>query len=724
MKLNRTLFSLTLSLTLFVQVSFAALDSATIEKKVDSLLALMTLNEKAGQMAMVQINSSGTASGRVTDAQVASLCIGSVFNGGNDPSVPANTPTAWSTSLDRMQKVVMNSSRLKIPVIYGQDCVHGVAEVAGCTVFPHNIGLGCTHDSALIAKVGMYTAQEAAGLGIRLNFSPCVASARNEKWGRTYEGFGETPEINSLLGAAYVRGMQGGGDMSQPWSVAASVKHYLGDGATDNGVNSGNVTISEATMRAVHLPQYAACAKEKMATVMPSYHTWIHNGSWKQSVDAMTLTTILKNELKFDGFCVSDWDAIPQVSGSCTGYAASCVAQSINAGMDMAMIVADYTGAVVSHTNFINAIVSGVNNNSIPISRVNDAVKRILRIKFRMNLFTNYLSNATYRGQIFSAGHRAVAREAVRKSLVLLKNEGGALPLLKTEKVVVVGKWANDMGLQCGGWTISWQGQAGAGPGIAGQTILSGLQEVGGAANVTYDAQGNNLSGAAKIVLVIGENPYAEGSGDLTSAPDVSTLPEASLVQKCFSSGKPVILVLGTGRPMVIDGEKDNCKAIVAAWLPGSEGGGVADVLYNNNDFTGTLTHTWPASAGQVPINTGTVYADEQKGSGGTPQWAYGFGLNYGGSSIIRSVQSRGEEHSLHAIAMDGMVRLSGIPHGKTWNLRIMDMAGRTVMSSNGVAQGGTGEVRIGKLQAGVYVSSITAEGKTSRSLMVLSGGR
>jgi beta-glucosidase len=601
---------------------------AQIEAKVATLLASMSLNEKAGQMAMVQIYGNGLA--RVTDAQVASLGIGSIFNGGSDPAVTTNTPTGWSTAIDRVQTVVMNSSPHKIPLIYGQDCVHGVGEIAGCTVFPHNIGLGCTHDTALVSQVGQITAAECAAIGIRLTFAPCVASVRNERWGRTYEGFGETPEINALMGSAYVRGLQGNGNMASTASIAACVKHYLGDGGTNDGVNSGNVTVSEATMRAVHLPQYAACAKEKMATVMPSYHSWSHGGTnWKQSIDALAMTTILKNELGFDGFCVSDFDAIPQVSASCTNYAASCVVQSVNAGMDMAMIVG------TNHTNFINAVVSGVNSGSIPQTRVDDAVKRILRIKYRLNLFGNPYSNATLRGQIRSDAHRAVARQAVRESLVLLKNSNNALPLKTTDKVVVVGQWANDLGLQCAGWTISWQGQAGAGPGIAGETILSGLQTAG-SSNVTYSQNGSNLSSADKVVVVVGESPYAEGQGDNLYNLDLTNCNGAgALITTCHSSGKPVIVVLISGRPMIIDGELPNCDAFVAAWLPGAEGGGVADVLYNKYNFTGTLTHSWPASYGQIPINTGTNYADEQHGSGGTPQFAYGYGLKYTTTSIL-----------------------------------------------------------------------------------------
>jgi beta-glucosidase len=595
-------------------------NDAVIEHKIDSLMALMNNNDKAGQMVQTQINS-GSESDRLTDAQYASMGVGSVFNGGSDPSVPANTPAAWAAIIDRIQNAIMNNSKLKIPMIYGQDCVHGVAEVAGCTVFPHNIGLGCTHDAALVTQMGRDVAAECAGIGIRMNFAPCIASVRNERWGRTLEGFGETPEINAQMGAAFVGGLQGDGDISQTGAITASIKHYLGDGATQNGVNNGNATISDATMRAVHLPQYAACVAQKAGVVMISYSTWTHNGqTWPQATDTYTMTTILKGELGFDGVCLSDWDGLIQ---ACGAYSNSCVASAINAGMDMVMIVANS-----NPNNFISAVVAGITSNTIPIARVNDAVRRILRLKFRMHLWDHPLSNATLRGQINSAAHKADARQAVRESMVLLKNTGSALPLLKTEKVVVVGPFADNMGAQCGGWTISWQGQLGAGPGIAGQTIWSGLQAAGGS-NITYSSNGTAISGADKIVVVVGENPYAEGQGDVT-VPDFSTCPNFSLIQTCVSSGKPVVLVMLTGRPMILNNTVTSCNAIVEAWLPGSEGAGVADVLYGGTyNFTGTLTHTWPATAAQIPINTGTVYADEQHGTGGTPAFAYGFGLKY-----------------------------------------------------------------------------------------------
>jgi beta-glucosidase len=597
---------------------------AEIDRKADSIIATMSVVEKAGQMCQAQINFTNAALGRLKDADVAAKGIGSVFNGGSDQSAmgKGNLPSDWAAAIDRVQNAVMTSSAHKIPILYAQDCVHGVAELSGCTVFPHNIGLGCTRDTALVAKVGRVTAAECAGVGVRLNFAPCISSVRNERWGRTYEGFGETPEINALLGTAYIRGLQGDGDMSKVGAVAACAKHYVGDGGTTDGVNNGVATFSEATMRAVHLPQYAAGARELIATVMPSYHTWTRDGvKWKQTLDQFALTTVLKTELGFDGFCVSDWDAVLR---ACDNYGESCVAQAVNAGLDMAMVVGD-----TNCTNWINSIVAGVTGSTIPIGRVNDAVKRILRVKFRLGLFEHPLSDATLRSRINSSGNRSVAREAVRKSLVLLKNEDKVLPLKKTEKIVVVGSWANSLGAQCGGWTISWQGALNS-TGLKGQTIFQGLQELGGE-NVFFDTNVTNLATADKIVVVVGEKPYAEGQGDIlpTSSPDFSTCQNAGIIQTCFNSGKPVILIMITGRPLPIDTELPWCKAIVAAWLPGSEGGGVADVLFGNNDFTGTLSHTWPATAGQIPINAGPTYTDEQHGTGGAPLFEYGFGLKF-----------------------------------------------------------------------------------------------
>jgi beta-glucosidase len=362
------------------------------------------------------------------------------------------------------------------------------------------------------------------------------------------------------------------------------------------------------------------------------------------------MTQLLKQELGFDGFCLSDYNAIPLAIGrGSSDYTEDCVSQSINAGMDMAMI----SGANWVVKNYVDAIVAGVNDNKIPISRVNDAVKRILRVKFRMHLWDRAKSDKALRNRMGNDEHRAVARECVQKSMVLLKKENNVLPLGKSERIVVVGQWANSLGLQCGGWTLNWQGNPRYNkdslPGAT--TILEGFQKLGGS-NVTFDTTGNNLSKFDKIVFFIGEVPYAEGMGDdgfsdaslgyqpnadwgglyenHTMSINVSGLPSYGLFAKCVASGKPLVCVLITGRPVIISADDlSKCKALVAAWLPGSEGGGVADVLYGVCNFNGKLTHTWPASKEQIPVNAGPIYSDEKHGNGETPLFPIGHGLQY-----------------------------------------------------------------------------------------------
>ncbi len=616
-----------------------------IEQKVDELLGKMTLDEKIAQTMQV------VASDFSPDL-IKEKAFGSVFNGGGYP-FENNKKETWRSKLDAFHEAA-RQSRLGIPILYGIDAVHGVATIEGATIFPHNIGMGCTHDTALVAKMANITAKECRALGINLNFGPAISVVRNEKWGRSYEGFGETPEINSLMGAAYIRGLQGYGDLSRPDAMAACAKHFIGDGGTTDGVNGGVTSLSEATMKAIHLPPYQAAVSEGVASIMPSYNAWNRGGvQYRCTNDKYSLTDLLKTGLKWDGFCLSDWDAIPQaVTPGSDVYTADNIGKAVNAGIDMAMIAPSYIPTnlekkINDYFTFLKSLVPG----TVPQDRIDDAVRRILRVKFRLNLFAESKSNASLFSEFGSQAHRAVARECVRKSLVLLKNEDNVLPLKTSEKVVVVGPWANSLGAQCGGWTISWQGNVNN-PTVVGTTILKGLQEVGGS-NVMYDENGNNISIADKVVLVIGEGPYAEGQGDhgFANSPTatyksctscdlyknqkmsifLSDCPNAGLLDKCFDSGKPVIVVLISGRPMIITQEIAKAKAFVAAWLPGSEGGGVADVLYsvNNANFTGRLTHTWPASFEQIPINTGPSYSDEQKGSGGTPLFEYGYGLSY-----------------------------------------------------------------------------------------------
>jgi beta-glucosidase len=606
-------------------------DSSDIERKVDSLLALMTPAEKAGQMVQA-MNSL------ITPADVTKYGFGSVFNGGEEP-VAVNNVQNWAKDLDELQDGAL-ASRMKIPMIYGLDAVHGNGKVAGSTIFPHNIALGCTGDTALIEQVGRITGYECRAVGIHLAFAPCVSVVRDERWGRTYEGFGETPEINSRMGAAITRGMQGDGDMSRTSSMAACVKHYLGDGGTAGGVNGGITTLAEATMRALHFPPYVACAREKMASVMPSYNAWSRNGQTiKQTIDSVSVSGMLKGELNWDGFILTDYDAIPQAMNG--GYSPVNVGRAVSAGVDMAMIPNRENSIT-----FITSVQSAVTSGYCTQARVDNAVRRILRIKLRMRLWDHPKSQPAMMGRVGHADHRAVARETVRKSLVLLKNDSAALPLTKTEKIAVVGPWASAMGAQCGGWTIGWQGLYSYTPSSVGggQTILQGIQQYGGS-NIVNDPQGNNLSNVDKIVLVLGEAPYAEGLGDHGCATGndanrklyangivsilLSNCPYASLIDKCSSSGKPVIIILISGRPMIVTNELAKCSAFVCVWQPGTEGLGVADVLFGDYNFTGKLTHSWPKSLEQIPINSGTAYDDDLKGSGGDPLFACGYGLTY-----------------------------------------------------------------------------------------------
>jgi beta-glucosidase len=622
-------------------------DEQLVAKKVDSLLALMSDDDKIAQTAEVLLEIFGSS-------DVQSKGYGSVFNGGGSPISP-NTPDAWAAKLDEYHTAAMNS-KLKIPILYGIDAVHGVATIVGATIFPHNIGMGCTGDTALVARMANITAKECRAVGINLNFAPAISVVRDERWGRSYEGYGETPEINSMMADAYIRGLQGYGDLSRPDAVAACAKHFIGDGGTDGGKNGGTTTLSKETMSAVHFPPYQAAVKAHVAAIMPSYNAWARDGQTIRCTnDKYSLTDMLKTGLNWDGFCLSDWDAIASAMPSTTSgtvYDNTNVAAALNAGIDMAMVARTYPPSkdfTVPLTQYIAAMQNCVKTSStIAKTRLDDAVKRILRLKFRMNLWQTAKSNATLKAEFGSDAHRAVARECVRKSLVLLKNDANALPLKTSEKVVVVGPWANKLGAQCGGWTISWQGDV-ENTEIKGTTILKGLQDAGGG-NVTFDEQGGNLGGADKIVLVIGEAAYAEGRGDdgtvnTAMAGDcpqcdlyknkkmsinMAECPNAALIDKCVTANKPLIIVLISGRPMIITDQIAKCKAFVAAWLPGSEGAGVADVFYGGaNNFTGKLTHTWPKSADQIPINAGTQYTDEKHGVGGTPLFDIGYGLKY-----------------------------------------------------------------------------------------------
>jgi beta-glucosidase len=570
-----------------------------VAQRVDDLLARMTLDEKVGQMTQADHVALRSPN------DVTRYFMGSVLSGG-DSEVADLSPLGWSDMVGALQRRAL-ATRLGIPIIYGIDAVHGHNNVRGAVVFPHNIGLGCTRNPALVEQASRITAKEVAATGMHWAFAPCVAVPQDERWGRTYEGFGESPQLAAELGAAAVRGLQGT-DVSRPDSVAASVKHYVGDGGTTGGVDQGNTQVDEATLRKVHLPGYAAAVKAGALTVMASYNSW--NGE-KLHGQKYLLTDVLKGELGFKGFVVSDWKAIEQLPGD---YAQQVV-KSIDAGIDMVMVPDVYQ-------RFFETLKKVVQDGRLPMARVDDAVRRILAVKFQMGLFEHPFGDPAGISMVGSPAHREVARQAVRESQVLLVNKNKVLPLSDaTPNILVAGRSADDIGIQCGGWTLPWQGQAGAI--TQGTTILQAVRKAAPKAQVTYSVNGDVPQGAQAAIVVIGELPYAEMKGDRASLELDPN--DVAIVKKVKAAGLPTIVVLLSGRPMILDAILPHADAILASWLPGTEGDGVADVLFGKFNPSGKLSHSWPKSMAQIPINVG---ADGQPPAE-APLFNYGFGLSY-----------------------------------------------------------------------------------------------
>ncbi|MEU8234299.1 glycoside hydrolase family 3 N-terminal domain-containing protein [Actinoplanes sp. NPDC048967] len=569
-----------------------------VATRVTDLLARMTLDDKIGQMTQAE-------RAVISPAQLTQYRVGSVLSGGG--SGPAqNTPAAWADMYDNLQRGAL-ATPLQIPMIYGIDAVHGNNNVLGSTIFPHNIGLGATRDPDLAARIGRATAEEVTGAGQDWTFAPCVCVARNDRWGRTYESFGEKPEIATAM-TTVIDGLQGTA-LNGPASVLATAKHYIGDGGTTGGTDQGNTQLTEAELRAVHLPPFAAAVNRGVGSVMISFSSW--NGT-KLHGSKYLITDLLKGELGFTGFTVSDWAAIDQIDGQ-VGFTQAEVAASINAGLDMIMVPNDWQ-------QFLGYLRAAVQAGQIPMARIDDANRRILTKKFELGLFEKPYADRTYASTIGSAAHRALAREAVRKSQVLLKNAGGVLPLAKSGgKIFVAGKSADDLGNQAGGWTTTWQGASGST--YPGTSILQGIRSaVGSNATVTYQRDGTGIDNTYRAAIaVVGETPYAEGEGDRVGSMSLDATDLATL-SRLRATGIPVIVVLVSGRPLDIATELPNWNALVAAWLPGSEGAGVADVLFGDYAPTGKLPMTWMQSASQQPINDG---------DGKTPLFAYGYGLTY-----------------------------------------------------------------------------------------------
>lgn len=577
-----------------------------VDQRVEDLLPRMSLGEKIGQMTLVEKNSMASSG-------VSALFIGGVLSGGGGyPSV--NTPAYWAKMVNRFQRYALET-RLGIPIIYGVDAVHGHNNVRGTVIFPHNIGLGAANDEDLMRRIGRVTALEMVATGIHWNYAPVVAVPQDIRWGRTYEGYGENTDLVSRLSVAYLQGLQGD-DLSSPDSVAATLKHYVGDGGTgwgtsttsdyklDQGVTQGDETV----LRAIHLPPYIRGVDAGAVSVMVSFSSW---GGIKMHAQKYLITDVLKGELGFKGFVVSDWGGVDQVSAK---YYDAVVA-SVNAGVDMNMVPYNYT-------RFISTLTLAVEKGDVTMERIDDAVRRILRAKFEMGLFEHPYANEDGLAAVGSDEHRAVAREAVAKSAVLLKNDNSALPLSRSEPLLyVAGLGANDIGMQLGGWSIEWQGKLG--DATTGTTILKAITStVSSATQVVYSVDGN-FPGTAKAgacIAVVGEQPYAEGVGDRA---DLSLSAEdIGLTERMRPRCDKLIVLLISGRPMIVTDQLPQWDAFVALWLPGTEGEGVADVLFGDRPFTGKLSYTWPRSMDQLPFD----FKNLPIGANGV-LFPYGFGL-------------------------------------------------------------------------------------------------
>jgi beta-glucosidase len=586
---------------------------SSFDGRVRELLSRMTLEEKIGQMTQAEQEALKDP------AEIEQYFLGSLLNGGSSDPKAGNSLDAWTDMYDGYQARALKT-RLAIPLLHGVDAVHGHNNVLGAVVFPHNIGLGCTRNPRLVERAGRITAEEVRATGINWTFAPCVTVPRDERWGRTYEGFGETPELVEILGAAAVRGFQGN-DLSDPLSVLACAKHFVGDGGTSIGtagflnpdkkrlLDQGDTLLSEAELRRIHMQGYLSTVRAGVGSIMPSYSSW--NGV-KVSGSKRLLTEILKDELGFEGFLISDYRAIGQI----TPDFKHAIEISINAGMDMAMEPTDYV-------RFINLLLELVKENKVPLTRIDDAVMRILRVKFALGLMDKNRSPFADRSLHRTFGtpaHRQVARECVRQSLVLLKNEKNTLPLSKRlARIHVAGKSADDIGNQCGGWTIDWQGRSGEVT-SGGTTILKAVQKtVSPLTKVTFAQDGTGANGADVGIVVIGETPYAEGRGDKEDL--TLSVEDETAVRNMKQAGIPVVVILLSGRPMIINEALLECDSFIAAWLPGTEGEGVADVLFGDYRPSGKLSFTWPRSMAQIPINAGDTNYD--------PLFRYGFGLTY-----------------------------------------------------------------------------------------------
>ena len=647
------------------------------EERVADLVGRMTLREKAGQMTQAErANVAGDP------AVVTELGLGSVLSGGG--STPADdTPAGWADAIDGFQTRAL-ATRLQIPLLYGVDSVHGHGNLAGATILPHNIGLGATRDPGLVARAERMVATETRATGIPWTYAPCLCVVRDDRWGRTYESFGEHPALASVLGTAAVRGFQGK-HLDSNRSVLATAKHFVADDDTAYGTGEGEYPVdqgvtqqSRAHVEAVDLPPYVAALGAGVGSVMPSYSSmdWTDDGLGnpvKMHAHDELLTGWLKDEHGFDGFVISDYQGIHQIPPLADDSPTTeQIVTAVNAGVDMFMEPSQFE-------RFHTRLVAAVHDGEVAEERIDDAVSRILAAKFELGLFEEPFADRSHAGKIGSDQHRAIARKAVAASQVLLKNDDAALPLDSDASVYVAGRNADDVGNQAGGWTGTWQGWSGEV--TAGTTILEGIQAAAGDVTFSEDASAST-AGADVGVVVVGETPYAEGYGDV-GGPEWAWDPadggvpreeksmalqpgDVEVVERVCAEIETCVVLVVSGRPQVVTEQLGSIDALVASWLPGTEGAGVADVLFGERRFTGRLPVSWPRSAEDPVVNVGDAdYA---------PLFPFGWGLSTGG---------RGSHVDQHRLALQDEVLdpVEGVPPAASRAIATSDEAmleGRT----------------------------------------------
>ncbi|MGA9658275.1 MAG: exo 1,3/1,4-beta-D-glucan glucohydrolase [Asticcacaulis sp.] len=663
-------------------------DPAT-EAKITAIMSKMTLEEKVGQTVQADI-------AYITPEDLKTYPLGSILAGGN--SSPGGneraTPDQWLKLADDYWRAALDRpTKAPIPLLFGIDAVHGHSNLVGAVIFPHNVGLGAAHDPDLIKKIGAATASEMAAAGVDWTFAPTVAVARDKRWGRSYESYSENPADVAAYAGKMVEGLQGddgGRNGIKPGHIMSTAKHFLGDGGTTDGKDQGDAQMSEADLARIHNAGYPPAIEAGALSVMISFSSW--NGE-KMAGNKRLITGALKQRMHFDGFTITDWNAHRQIAGCETD---DCP-QAMNAGVDMYM-APDTWKAV--YTNLLADVKSG----EIPMSRLDDAVRRILRAKIKGGLFTlgapldRPLSGKW--STLASPEHRAIARQAVRESLVLLKNENHVLPLKPNAHILVAGSGANDIGKQSGGWTITWQGTGNSRADFPnGESIYEGIEaavkDAGGTA--TLSEKGTFEQKPDVAIVVIGEDPYAEFQGDRPNL-DYQTGERSDLkmIHDLKQQGIKVVTVFLSGRPLWVNPEINASDAFVAAWLPGSEGGGIADVLIGDStgkarrDFTGKLTFSWPKTANQGPLNVGTEGYD--------PLFAYGYGLTY---QDIGDVPQLSEDSGLKDVAVVNVDNYFVAGRVKApWTQVLVDGQGVAPVT-DGAAQSPAGDVTQTTVDAG-----------------------